>query len=211
MINADAKAWMAARVSRETMVKLETYHELLVNWQKTINLVAPSTLDEAWARHFVDSAQLYDLAPTVSRKWLDLGSGGGFPGLVVAAIAAEANPNLKMTLVESDIRKCGFMREAARKMNLSVQILTRRIADIPIQSADVISARALSNLATLIDHARPHTTKNTCLLFPKGTSYKDELETIPHDWQINAEIIDSLTNADSVVIRLKTPKTHEEG
>lgn len=200
----DAKVWISDRVSRETMERLELYHSLLIKWQRAVNLVAPSTLDVMWSRHFADSAQLYDLAPATATHWLDLGSGGGFPGLVIAAMATETRPSLRVTLVESDIRKCGFMREAARKMDVSVRILTQRIADIPAQSADVISARALSNLSTLIELAAPHTVLGTRLLFPKGNSYMAELETIPDDWQANAEVIQSLTNPDAVVIRFVT-------
>ncbi|MBY4894272.1 16S rRNA (guanine(527)-N(7))-methyltransferase RsmG [Rhodobacteraceae bacterium N5(2021)] len=210
-MNADhAKAWIAARVSRETMERLELFLTLLHHWQKTINLVAPSTLDAAWSRHFLDSAQIYDLAPQDATRWLDLGSGGGFPGLVVATLARETRPDLSVTLVESDIRKCGFMREAARKMDVPVKILTRRIADIPPQAADVISARALSSLSNLIDHAKPHMTQNTCLLFPKGSSYKAELETLSDDWQIKGETIASLTDPDAVVLRFQGVNTRKE-
>ncbi|WP_341863169.1 16S rRNA (guanine(527)-N(7))-methyltransferase RsmG [Gymnodinialimonas sp. 57CJ19] len=201
MTDDEAQQYMASIVSRETMERLNIFHELLLQWQKTINLVAPSTLQTAWERHFVDSAQIFELAPVDASNWLDLGSGGGFPGLIVAAMAKETRPNLKVTLVESDIRKCGFMREAARKMDVRVNILTRRIEGIPRQSADVISARALSNLAALIKHASPHMTPSTCLLFPKGSSYKSELESIPQDWQSKVEAIASKTDPDAVVLR----------
>lgn len=207
MIASDAKAWIAARVSRETMERLELFHTLLQQWQKTINLVAPSTLEGAWSRHFVDSAQIFQLAPEGATHWLDLGSGGGFPGLVVAAMARDTRANLTVTLVESDIRKCGFMREAARKMDVSVNILPHRIADIPPQSADVISARALSNLSNLIDHAKPHMMPDTCLLFPKGSTYRSELESLPTDWQIKAEHIASLTDPEAVVLRFRNVTT----
>lgn len=207
MNSSDAKAWIAARVSRETMARLELFHTLLQQWQKTINLVAPSTLDCAWTRHFVDSAQIFELAPDGAMRWLDLGSGGGFPGLVVAAMGRDTRPDLTVTLVESDIRKCGFMREAARKMNVPVTILTQRIADIPPQSADVISARALSNLSKLIEHASPHMKPSTCLLFPKGNSYNAELEVLPNDWQIKAETFASLTDPDAVVLRFHSADT----
>lgn len=199
----DAKTWIADRVSRETMDRLELFHGLLVQWQRTINLVAPSTLNSAWSRHFVDSAQIFNLAPKTAARWLDLGSGGGFPGLVIATMASEAAPNLSVTLVESDIRKCGFMREAARKMGITAKILTRRIVDIPPQSADVISARALSNLSSLFDHALPHMHPTTCLLFPKGAAYKTELESLPGDWQIKAEPTTSLTDPDAVILRFQ--------
>ncbi|GAB5447208.1 16S rRNA (guanine(527)-N(7))-methyltransferase RsmG [Gymnodinialimonas sp.] len=203
MTTDEAKAWIAERVSRETMERLELFHTLLLKWQKTINLVAPSTLDEAWSRHFVDSAQIFELVPKAATHWLDLGSGGGFPGLVVAAMARDTQPQLSVTLVESDIRKCGFMREAARKMDVQAEILAHRISDIPPQSADVISARALSQLLTLIDHATPHMTAKTCLLFPKGSSYKAELESLSLDWQSKADAIASVTDPDAVVLRFQ--------
>ena len=139
MNNVEAREWLTAYVSRETMDRFELYHDMLLRWQRTINLVAPSTLPDAWTRHFVDSAQLFDLAPRNATRWLDLGSGGGFPGLIVATMALEARPKLSVTLVESDVRKCGFMREAARAMGVNVNILTQRISEIPKQSADVVT------------------------------------------------------------------------
>ncbi|ABD53118.1 16S rRNA (guanine(527)-N(7))-methyltransferase RsmG [Jannaschia sp. CCS1] len=211
MNESDAKHWLSDRVSRETMDRLELYHTLLTRWQKTINLIAPSTIDSVWVRHIMDSAQLFDLASKPAHRWLDLGSGGGFPGLVVAAMAKDVCPNLTVTLVESDIRKCGFLREAARQMDLSVKILSRRIGDVPAQTADVISARALSSLSNLIGHARPHMTPKTCLLFPKGMSYVAELETLPDDWQVNAEVIESVTDSDAVILRFRGAHLEGEG
>ncbi len=201
MNSEDAKAWLGERVSRETLDRLEIYHDLLLKWQKTINLVAPATLDDAWARHFVDSAQLFELTPIGAKRWLDLGSGGGFPGLVVAAMGAEGGSPLTVTLVESDVRKCGFLREVARAMGVKVNILSRRISEIPQQSADVISARALSGLDKLIDHAKPHFTADTRLLFPKGSAWREELETLPERWQMICEPIPSQTLSDAVILR----------
>lgn len=204
------KSRIAERVSRETMDRLELYHALLLKWQRTINLVAPSTIEAAWSRHFTDSTQLFDLAPKAASRWLDLGSGGGFPGLVIAAMAVEVRPNLKVILVESDIRKCGFMREAARKMDLSVDILPQRIADIPLQNANVVSARALCSLPSLINHASRHAAPGACLLFLKGISHKGELETIPRDWQTAVETIQSQTDPDAVVLRFTVPNLKKD-
>ena len=198
MNNDDAKAWLGERVSRETLDRLEVYHALLLKWQRTINLVAPASLDEAWARHFVDSAQLFEHMPQGATRWLDLGSGGGFPGLVLAAMGADT---LTVTMVESDIRKCGFLREVARAMGVKVNILSRRISEIPVQTADVISARALSGLDKLLDHAKPHLTANTRLLFPKGSAWREELETLPPRWQMICEPIPSLTHDDAVILK----------
>lgn len=209
MIVEDGHAWLEERVSRETMERLEIFHDLLLKWQKTINLVAPSTMATGWERHFVDSAQLWDLSRKNVNRWLDLGSGGGFPGLVIAAIAKEKSPNLQMTLVESDIRKCSFMREAARKMGLCVGILTRRIEDLPPQEADVISARALTSLDRLVDMARPHLASDGTLLFPKGASYQAELETLAPEWQSSTEILASLTDPAAAILRMKDPNPSE--
>ncbi len=201
MTEDEATAWLQHRVSRETFDRLEIYHELLLKWQRTVNLVAPTTLEGAWSRHFVDSAQIFELAPNRTGQWLDLGSGGGFPGLVIAAMGAETNPNLRVTLVESDIRKCGFLREVARKMGVTVNILSRRISDIPKQSPDVISARALSDLNALINHAKPHLTPKTQLLFSKGHAWREEVETLPLHWQSICEPLSSVTNPDAVILR----------
>jgi 16S rRNA (guanine527-N7)-methyltransferase len=206
----EAKSWLEQRVSRETMGHLEAYHGMLLRWQKTINLVAPSTLDAAWVRHFVDSAQLFDLAPADANSWVDMGSGGGFPGLVIAAMAAETRTDLKITLIESDIRKCGFMREAARAMKVRVNILSRRIADVPKQYADVVSARALSSLSSLISHAEQHANPGACLLFPKGESFQAELETLPPRWQTQAQAFESITDPSATIVRLVIPEQEQE-
>ncbi|MEJ6389921.1 16S rRNA (guanine(527)-N(7))-methyltransferase RsmG [Gymnodinialimonas ulvae] len=210
MTEEDAKAWLAHHVSRETLERLQVYYDLLQKWQRTVNLVAPATLDEAWSRHFVDSAQLFQIAPRYSTNWLDLGSGGGFPGLVIAAMGTENDPDYRVTLVESDIRKCGFLREVARKMGVTVHILSRRIGDIPKQLPDVVSARALSDLSTLIDHAKPHLTPKTQLLFSKGHAWREEVETLPIRWQSICEPVPSVTHPDAVILRFDTSQLKDE-
>lgn len=210
MNEEDAKAWLGHRVSRETFERLETYHDMLQKWQRTVNLVAPATLEEAWGRHFVDSAQMYDLASDTAAQWLDLGSGGGFPGLVVAALGADANSACRVTLVESDIRKCGFLREVARKMGVTVNILSRRISDIPKQAPDIISARALSDLPALINHSKPHLATNTQLLFAKGHAWREEVETLPLHWQSICEPVPSVTHPDAVILRFDTRHLKDE-
>lgn len=199
---------MEARVSRETLDRLDIFHDLLVKWQKTINLVSPSTLGTIWARHIVDSAQLWDHAGRAPTRWLDLGTGAGFPGLVVAALADDCGHRMDMILVESDVRKCGFLREAARVMGLRIEILPRRIADIPAQHAEVISARALLPLASLVEAAEPHLSKDGLFLFPKGAAYKGEIESLPREWQSTTEILPSLTDPSAVILRIRQPQTN---
>lgn len=129
-------------VSRETMDRLGAYASLLEKWNPKINLVSSSTLANTWHRHLADSAQLWALAPEGAKSWMDIGSGAGFPGLVIAAIAAEKLPDLAVTLVESDRRKSVFLKTVAREMGVTVNVITERIEMLEPQNADILSARA---------------------------------------------------------------------
>jgi 16S rRNA (guanine527-N7)-methyltransferase len=203
MTGCDAKAALERCVSRETFERLEIYVALLTKWQKTINLIAPSTLPDIWSRHMLDSAQLMDHVPPSAKSWLDLGSGGGFPGLVCAAIALETHPNIVFTLVEADVRKATFLRETARQMGLRLGVMSRRIEDLPPSRADVISARALAPLASLCQYAHPHLSETGICLFQKGTRYADELATAQRDWHITFSVIPSITEKDAVLVKVE--------
>jgi len=171
-----AEAFRAATgVSRETIARLETYAALLRKWNPAINLVARNSLSELWDRHFLDSAQLLSLAPETARHWADLGSGGGFPGLVIAILAAEQCPALHVTCVESDSRKSVFLRTVARETGLDATILTDRIEALAPLNADILSARALAPLPQLIAHAERHLAPGGVALFPKGATAAAEL------------------------------------
>lgn len=190
-------------VSRETYSCLQCYLALLVKWNARINLIASSTLATAWDRHFVDSAQLWQLAePRKSGKWVDLGSGGGFPGLVLATIAAEKAPDIEFVLVESDTRKAVFLRNAVRELGLGAKILDDRVENLPPLQADVISARALAPLAKLLDFAERHGKEGTLCLFPKGRSHDSELTEARKAWHISSESIPSLTDPNSVILKI---------
>jgi 16S rRNA (guanine527-N7)-methyltransferase len=203
MNELDAKAAMESRVSRETIERLELYVSLLAKWQKTINLIAPSTLPVIWSRHILDSAQLMQHVPSAAQSWLDLGSGGGFPGLVCAAMALESNPNIVFTLVEADVRKATFLRETARQMGLRVGVMSRRIEDLPPSRADVISARALAPLASLCRYAHPHLSETGICLFQKGARHADELATAQQDWHITYSVSPSITEKDAVLVKIE--------
>jgi 16S rRNA (guanine527-N7)-methyltransferase len=198
-----ARAALAARVSRETMDRLERYAAVLEKWQGAINLVSPATLPTLWHRHMLDSAQLMDLAPNRAETWLDLGSGGGFPGLVCAAIAPETQPDLRFSLVESDLRKGAFLREAARAMGVAVSVFTRRVEDLPPTRADVVSARALAPLSSLCRHASRHLAPGGVCLFLKGARAGAELETAREDWQVDVTKTASVTDAEAVILKLE--------
>ena len=202
MTEEEAISWVAARVSRETTASLETYCRLIQKWQRAINLVAPSTLALMYSRHIVDSLQLLDLRGTDLGHWVDFGSGAGFPGLVCAIAAKEQAPGLTFTLIESDQRKASFLREVARTVDVSIDILVTRIEDTPPQNAQIISARALASLAKLCEFSKPHMAKNGIALFPKGRNHAAEQADADARWTMNREIVPSKTDPSSVIYRI---------
>lgn len=215
-------------VSRETLDRLVTYETLLKRWQNTINLVAPSTVNHLWHRHFADSAQLWwvgqqtwtrpcepspDGLPSPSRgedqidHWLDIGSGAGFPGLVIAILAAE-HGRTRHTLIESDSRKAAFLREVARSTGVVVDILCTRI-EIPqtrvkVGEVDCITARALAPLPRLVELAYPYFGPGTIGLFSKGREVSAEIEDAARAWTFKATIHPSVTDSSGSVLVLKS-------
>jgi len=197
-------------VSRETIDKLSTYESLLKQWQRTINLVGASTLGEIWNRHFADSAQLLALASPDAKHWLDLGSGAGFPGLVVAILLAQRG-GANMTLVESDQRKAAFLREVARQTGVPVDILCERIEKAPTQSkVDVITARALAPLPQLLELAAPYFSQDTVGLFPKGREAQAEVDNALKQWEFSVALYPSQTDVEGRVIAVSALKAKTE-
>lgn len=189
-------------VSRETMDRLEVYVSLLEKWNPKINLVANSTLSNTWHRHLADSAQIWALAPEGAKTWLDIGSGAGFPGLVIAAIAAEKAPDLAVRLVESDQRKCAFLRTVAREMGVSAKVITKRIEEYEPQNVDILSARALSSLIQLLEFAEKHRKSDGICLFPKGARVDSELTEASTCWHMSYETYPSVTDQEAVILRI---------
>lgn len=200
-------------ISRETRDRLVIYADLLRRWQKTINLVAPSTLGDVWHRHFADSAQLWQYAPTDARTWLDIGSGAGFPGLVLAIMGAETGAT-RHILVESDNRKVAFLREVARESGIAVDILCMRIENLEtrakVKSVDCVTARALAPLPRLVEIAAPYFAPATLGLFLKGREVAAEVEEAARNWQFAYELKPSVTDADARVVLLKALKPKRE-
>jgi 16S rRNA (guanine527-N7)-methyltransferase len=194
----------AFKVPRETIHALSRYAELLAHWQKSINLVAPSTLPELWSRHFADSAQLRSLAPDV-RLWLDLGSGAGFPGLVVAILQAQ-RPGFRMHLVEANHKKCAFLAEVARATSAPVDIHAMRIEDLAEKAQslkpDVVSARALAPLPRLLELAEPFMGEGTKGLFLKGRETEAEIEAARDRWAFDVLLHPSTTARDAYIVEL---------
>lgn len=202
-----AKALAAVPVSRETAARLDGFVQLLLKWQRTTNLVAPATLSEVWTRHVLDSLQLLALAPQ-ARTWVDLGSGGGFPGLVIACALAE-QPGARVHLVESNRKKAAFLREAARRLGVPALVHPRRIEDLVDnldESADVITARGLAPLRGLLDLAAPLLKTGVIGLFPKGQDVETELTEAAKYWIVEADLIPSLTSAQGRVVVVRTAR-----
>ncbi|MFO1141240.1 MAG: 16S rRNA (guanine(527)-N(7))-methyltransferase RsmG [Amaricoccus sp.] len=189
-------------VSRETLERLETHLALLEKWNPRINLVARGTLGDAWSRHFADSAQLWRLRPSDARRWVDLGSGAGFPGLVIAALAKEESPGIEVRLVESDQRKAAFLREVARVAGLSATVLDSRIESLPGQEADVVSARALAQLSDLLPMLEKHRALGGIGLFPKGETAHKELSDAAAHWRFEHKIYASLVEQKAVIVQI---------
>lgn len=191
-------------VSRETTERLDQLVALVKKWNPAINLVSRSTLADFWTRHIMDSAQLFPLRPAGCRRWADLGSGGGFPGLVIAILGAEQEPLMSVILVESDQRKATFLREASRILGVNPQIQTERIERLPPLDADVVSARALAPVSDLCEMAHRHLTSGGTAMFLKGRGYAADLEAARAKWAFVADTIPSKTDAEAAVLCLKS-------
>jgi 16S rRNA (guanine527-N7)-methyltransferase len=196
---ADAREWLEARVPRETIVKLERLVALLRDEALHQNLVAASTLDTIWARHIVDSAQLLALAPT-SGRWIDLGSGAGFPGLVVALLGRH-----EVVLAESRAKRVAFLRAAIDNLRLEdrVSVAAGRIERMPQGAYDIVSARAYAPLDKLFATSQHLGSPDTRWVLPKGRGAKAELDATRGSWQGDFRIVPSITDPDAAIIVAK--------
>ena len=189
----------ATGVSRETLGRLEGYAALLVKWQKAINLVADNSLADLWRRHMLDSAVLWSLIPPEARVLVDLGSGAGFPGLVLAILGVP-----EVHLIESDTRKCAFLAEAARLFAPApVKIHRGRIEEVTPIPADVVTARALADLDTLLGYAARFLKPGGVCLFLKGRKAEDELTLAGQRWTMVVERFANPAEPSGLVLRIK--------
>jgi len=189
---------LGVNVSRETMARLEAYAALLVKWQAKINLVGPATLPDLWRRHFLDSAQLLPLLPEKPGRLVDLGSGGGFPGLVLAAMT-----DWRVELVDSDQRKCSFLRQVALETGIldRVTIHAQRFEAMTPFPADIVTARACAPLDDLLGYAAPFIGESGRCLFLKGKGVEEELTAAEQHWTMRLERRESSSDpAGSILI-----------
>jgi 16S rRNA (guanine527-N7)-methyltransferase len=198
-----ARALTLTPVSRETLDRLDRFVETVLAWQQRINLIAPSTEPKLWTRHIADSLQLLALAPQ-AKTWVDLGSGGGFPGLVIACALAD-KPGARVHLVESSTKKAAFLREAARATGAPAQIHAVRVEDFVenlAMAVDVVTARALAPLVRLLAATYPLLKTGTLGLFPKGQDVDAELTEAAKCWSIQSSLAPSLTDPKAKIVRV---------
>ncbi|KQW28187.1 16S rRNA (guanine(527)-N(7))-methyltransferase RsmG [Rhizobium sp. Root274] len=197
---------MHAHVSRETQDRLDKFAALFLKWASKINLVAPSTTEQLWTRHIADSLQIRNIMPEPA-NWIDLGSGGGFPGIVTAITLAERGEGW-VHMVESNHKKCGFLRMALIETAGRGSVHPLRIEDAPksLKAPDVISARALADLDQLFVFSEPWGRQNSAMkmLFHKGRDYQAEIEKARGRWAFDLIIHESVVEADSVILEISS-------
>jgi 16S rRNA (guanine527-N7)-methyltransferase len=193
-------------VSRETLGQMMIFQALLGKWQQRINLVGPATLDDFWSRHAADSAQIVALAPKNATTWLDLGSGGGFPGLVLAMMLAPRGGMVH--LVESDERKVAFLRTVIRETGAPAQVHLSRIEALAAAQPDfigdiqVITARALAALPKLLPWIEPFTNSSTIALLHKGGAWEEELTQAQQSWTLSVDVVESVTEPAARILKI---------
>ncbi|MCR9175005.1 MAG: 16S rRNA (guanine(527)-N(7))-methyltransferase RsmG [Alphaproteobacteria bacterium] len=188
----------ALQIDAEALARLSAYVDLLIKWQKRINLVAPKTLDEVWRRHILDSAQLLPLMAESPGPVLDLGSGAGFPGLVLAVLGRG-----DITLVESDRRKAAFLSEAARVTGAQVTVECCRIESLKPIRAGLITARALAPVSKLLEYAKSYSDDSTRYLFLKGERVEEELTDAQKHWKMNVTKVPSRSDSRGTIVLLE--------
>ena len=193
----------APQISALATERLQIFVGLLAKWNAAINLVSPASLAEVWTRHVADSAQVLDVAPIRRARWLDLGSGAGFPGIVIALITADTPNPVEMTLVESDRRKAAFLSTVSRETGVPMIIQAARIEAVAPQSADTVSARALAPLVKLCSFAERHLAPHGAALFLKGGRYDAEIAEARRTWSFALDIRRSSTDPSGVVLIMK--------
>lgn len=189
-------------VSRETYERLRAFEALVLKWSKSINLVSKDAHAEIWERHILDSAQLFE-RNLPAGAWVDIGSGGGFPGVVAAIIRSESAESPPITLIESDQRKSTFLRTALRECAAGGRVLAQRVEDVAPIEAEILTARALAPITDLLHHAERHLGENGVAILHKGRNYEQEIDAARQEWRFDVVAHPSLTAQDSRVLEIR--------
>ena len=189
-------------VSRETLARLMELEALVLKWTTAVNLISKNSAAQVWTRHILDSAQISVFSGPKGGKWVDLGSGGGFPALVLAVLAKDWEEAATFVLIESDARKAAFLLQAIRSLDLSAKVIVQRIDDVDPLDADVLTARALAPLDAMLPHAVRHLGANGRAFFPKGSTYRDEIAAAHPLWAFRCTAHQSLTDPASAILEV---------
>ncbi len=192
-------------VPRGTIEKLETYIKILEKWNQTINLVSVKSISEVWERHVNDSMQLFPLVPTTTKSLIDLGSGAGFPGMVLAIMGVK-----NVTLIEADSRKCSFLQEVARITDISVSIINQRIENVEPWAVEVVTSRALASLDKLIEYAYPFIKGRGVMLCLKGEKVNAEIQQAQEHWNFSFKLIPSKTYCHGTILHVEKVSKKEK-
>lgn len=192
----------AANVSRETLDRFRVYFELLLNWQKKINLIGPGTEKDVWGRHFLDSAQVLGLVNKAgikkNRSWLDIGSGAGFPGLVLSLLGEN-----NVFLVEPSPKKCAFLRAVIRKTGARADVLQSKVEDLSPFPVDIVTSRALAPVEQLLEWGAPFLAEGGEFWLLKGETGDQELTLAMKNNNMKSEIFQSLTDKSGKILRIR--------
>lgn len=192
-------------VPRGTMEKLHRYEEILKDWQSRMNLVGPATIPHIWERHFADSAQLVKHS-LQGQKWLDIGAGGGFPGLVLATMEWG-----EFTLVDSIAKKCRFLEQVVEELGLNnVSVICARVEELPPQQAEIGTARATASLEKLFGWMQRHVQKNGQFIFPKGRKWQEEVDQARKTYSFTLETKKSITDEEARILTVRDLKRRKK-
>lgn len=207
----DSLTIVAGPVSRETFEDLRSFQDYFLKWNRSINLAAPSTLKDVWTRHILDSAQIFGIRPD-ARRWLDLGSGGGFPGLIIAFLLRDRGEGA-IHLVESNRKKAAFLQAASARYHLPTHVHADRAEHLvgQINMPDVVSARALAPLSLLLKLAEPWLTAGAHGLFHKGRDYRAEIEETHDAWKFDLVEHRSRIDPDGVILEISNLRRTSDG
>jgi len=190
------------KVSRETMSDLNAFVELTLKWNPKINLIGSSTISKIWSRHIADSLQLKNAVPDQISTWTDIGTGGGYPGMIMAIVLRDIHPRCRITLIDSDTRKTIFLKTVARELKLDIEVICNRIQNVVPIPSDLVSARALAPLSDLLSLAQPFLKPDGYCLFQKGGDVDSELTTAAQSWNMSVERIPSVTDSNGVILKI---------
>ena len=197
-------------VSRETRNSFMVFEELLKKWNKKINLVSSATTNDFRDRHVLDSLQLIQFAQTEKGVWLDIGSGGGFPGIPLAIYSKEKHPEFKFHFMDSNSKKCLFLEEVCRKLNIEGNVICDRIEEAPLVSCDYIVSRALAPLDDLLGYSKRHRNFMGKSLFLKGKKFKEEILHAKSRWHFSYKVHQSLSHKDGKIVEIDQHKLLNE-